>query len=182
MTRGMALLLGSALAGLLVWTAAQIKANEYTGSYWAALALLGAAGLVLGLARLLKVRERGTIVLSRPAFGLGFLPALIVGGWVLIAAQPNGNWFRGHVRDWSTNIHVGSVVHDLGTYAPVLAFGLGALLAFALDRVFASAAAPPPAARERADDVEPAPAAPDDGQRVEEREPAAVGGRTTGEE
>ena len=99
---------------------------------------------------------------------------------MLIAAQPNGNWFRGHVRDWSTDIHVGSVVHDLGTYAPVLAFGLGALLAFALDRVFAPAAAPPPAAREH--DVEAAPAAPDDGQRVEEREPAAVGGRTTGEE
>lgn len=173
----MSLLIGSALAGLLVWTAAQIK-TEYNGGYWAVLGVLAAGGLVLGLARLFTVRGRGTMILSRPTFGLGFLPALVVGGWVLIAAQPHGNWFRGHVRRWSTNIDVGSVVHDLGNYAPVLAFGLGVLLAFALDRVFAPVATPPAAAPSRERDVQPAPRA---RRPVEDREPAGVGSRTRGD-
>ena len=181
MTRATSLLIGSALAGLLIWTAAQIE-RQYTGGYWATLGLLGVAGLVLASTRLLTIRGAGSIVLSRPTFAVGFLPALIAGGWVLLAAQPQGNWGRDHVGNWSGDMHIGSVVRDLGTYAPVIAFGLGVLLGLVFDRVFAPVATTPPRTpvSER-EPVERAGAAEE--HSIEERERPRVGARTNnGEE
>jgi hypothetical protein len=65
------------------------------------------------------------------------------------------------VRAWSGDIHVTSVVHALGTWLGVLAFGIGATLAAALEpfgrrrrpappeQVFDSRAADEPTAAER---------------------------------
>ena len=46
---------------------------------------------------------------------LGFLPVLICAGWVLVYAEPNGNWFRDHVNTWTGDIGIRSVVHDVAT-------------------------------------------------------------------
>jgi hypothetical protein len=64
---------------------------------------------------------------------LGFLPVLVVGGWVLIGMQPHGNWFRDHVLAWSSDLGVGHVVRDLGTWIGVLALGIGYTLGAALE-------------------------------------------------
>jgi len=65
--------------------------------------------------------------------GLNFLPVLIAAGWVLIAMQPHGNWFRQHVLAWSGDIGIRDVVRDVGTWLGVLAFGIGYTLGLVLE-------------------------------------------------
>jgi hypothetical protein len=96
---------------------------------------------------------------SIPGFVLGFLPALIAAGWVIVARQPGNSWPESHVRNWSGDLSLGSVVADLGVYFPVLAFGLGTLLGFVFTR---PAVVPSPPAEVVAE--EPAPR----GERVVE--------------
>ncbi|HKU58015.1 MAG TPA: hypothetical protein VJP39_00300, partial [Gaiellaceae bacterium] len=50
---------------------------------------------------------------------------LICAGWVLLAMQPHGDWFRNHVLSWSGDIGIRGVVTDIGTWVGVLAFGIG---------------------------------------------------------
>lgn len=117
-------LLGAAGAGALLWLAAAHVDRSTTGGYWAAYGLVAAAGLVFGLSQL---RGGGG---HPPAMLLfGFLPVLIVAGWVIVGMQPNSNWFAHHVRSWSSDIGVESVLRALGTWTGVLAFGIGATLA-----------------------------------------------------
>jgi hypothetical protein len=154
--RAPATLLGAAVAGVLLWLAAAHVDRHTTGGYWAAYALVGAAGLVFGLSQLRGAGGHPPAMLL-----LGFLPVLIVAGWVLVAQEPGGNWAAAHVRAWSGDIHVTSVVHALGTWLGVLAFGIGATLAAALEpfgrrrrpappeQVFDSRAADEPTAAER---------------------------------
>jgi hypothetical protein len=117
--RAAATLLGAAVAGVLIWLAAQVG-NESTGGYWATYGLIAAAGLAMALSQL---RGHGGNPLA--FFLLAFLPVLVAAGWVVLAAQPDGNWFRGHVLAWSSDIRVESVVRDLAEYVGVLAFGIG---------------------------------------------------------
>ena len=85
-------------------------------------------------------------------FLTAFLPVLIVAGWVLVAMQPHGNWFRDHVLSWSSDIGIANIVSDLGTWIGVLAFGIGYVfcatfeprLAFRRRKAVAPAAAPVP--------------------------------------
>ncbi len=127
LTRATLTLLGAAVAGSLLWVAAQIG-RDSDGGYWAATGIVACAGLVLALAQL---RGRG----GHPAamLALGFLPVLITGGWVLLAMQPNGNWGSHHVLRWSGDIGIRRVVEDVGTWAGVLAFGIGYTLGLALE-------------------------------------------------
>ena len=97
-TRSLSTLVGVAAAGVLLWAAAQVG-RDSTGGYWAAYAIVAAAGLVLALSQL-----RGRTGHPRAMFTLGFLPVLVVAGWVLIAMEPHGNWFRDHVLAWSGDI------------------------------------------------------------------------------
>jgi len=120
-------LAGAAVAGLLLWAAAQIGRTT-TGGYWAAYAVVGAAGLVLALSQL-----RGRTGNPRALFALGFLPVLIVAGWVLIGLEPHGNWFRDHVLAWSGDMGIRHAVLDIGTWIGVLAFGIGFALGTALE-------------------------------------------------
>jgi prepilin signal peptidase PulO-like enzyme (type II secretory pathway) len=140
----MSLLVGVAVAGVLIWAAAQVDADN-RGGYWATIGILAAAGFVLSLARLARVRSNAPVLPSIPGFVLGFLPALIAAGWVIVARQPGSSWVESHVRNWSGDLSLGSVVADLGVYAPVLAFGLGTLLGFVFTRL-AFVPSPPPAA------------------------------------
>jgi hypothetical protein len=118
-SRAAATLLGAALAGVLLWVAAQIGRHS-TGGYWAAYAVVAAAGFVLALSQL-----RGRTGHPPAMFALGFLPVLVVGGWILLGMQPHSNWFRAHVLAWSGDIGVRHVVEDLGTWIGVIAFGIG---------------------------------------------------------
>jgi hypothetical protein len=126
-TRAISTLAGVAAAGVLLWVAAQVG-RQTTGGYWAAYAIVAAAGFVLALSQL-----RGRRGHPPAMFALGFLPVLIVGGWVLIAQQPHANWFRGHVLAWSSDLGVGNVVGDVGIWIGVLALAIGYTLGAALE-------------------------------------------------
>jgi hypothetical protein len=116
--------LGAAGAGALLWFSAAHVNRSTTGGYWAAYGLVAAAGLVFGLSQL-----RGGGGHPPGMLLFGFLPVLIVAGWVIVGMQPSSNWFAHHVRSWSSDIGVGDVVRALGTWLGVLAFGIGATLA-----------------------------------------------------
>jgi hypothetical protein len=106
-------------AGCLLWVAAQPTRDSNTG-YWEALLLVGAAGLAVGLAQF-----RGRAGDPRAFLALVFVPVLIVGGWVLVALQPDASWARNHVLEWSGDLGIGDVVRDVGTWIGVLAFAIG---------------------------------------------------------
>ena len=132
LTRGAITLLG-AIAGLLVWLATQMN-NHSTGGYWAAYGLIAAAGLTMALSQLLGGWTKwGMPRLSINVFLLAFIPVLVAAGWVILATQPDANWFRDHIRTWSNDISVDGLVRDLGTYASVLAFGIGLVFGFCFD-------------------------------------------------
>ena len=141
------MLVGVAVAGVLIWAAAHINA-DHRGGYWATIGILAAAGFLLSLARLARVRSNAPVLPSVPALVLGFLPALIAAGWVIVARQPGSSWLESHVRNWSGDLLLGSIVADLGAYVPVLAFGLGTLLGFVFTRPAAVTAPPSRAAEE----------------------------------
>jgi hypothetical protein len=132
MTRAFSTLLGVALAGGLVWVAAQPH-RDHTGGYWAMMGILAAAGLALALARLPDTGVR-TLVPSLHTFVFGFIPALIASAWVIVATQPHGNWFRRHVLNWSSDIGITRVVRDLEPFAIVLAVGVGVVLGLVFQR------------------------------------------------
>jgi hypothetical protein len=131
--RGVMTLIGAAAAGLLLWLATQVG-DDSTGGYWAVYGLLAAAGLALALSQLLGGWTKwGWPKISAAVFLLGFVPVLVAGGWLLLAHQPNGEWFRGDVLNWSNDIGVGGLVEDLREYLPVVAFGIGLVFGFTFD-------------------------------------------------
>ncbi len=179
MTRAVATLVGAATAAALIWTAAQLHRGS-TGGYWAELGLVAVAGIVLGLApRAGGVRAPRLVPAT---FVLGVLPALVVGGWVLFATQPNSSWIASHVRGWSSDIHVRSVVDDVSSLATAIALGLGVLLALAVDRRAAVATMAPQEGRPTST-VEPADTNGSPRNRDERsgEEPTVVGGRASGQ-
>ena len=126
-TKAISTLAGAAVAGLLLWAAAQIG-RDTTSGYWAAYAVVAAAGVVLALSQL-----RGRNGNPRAHAALAFLPVLIVAGWVLVGLEPHGNWFRDHVLAWSGDLGIRHAVLDIGTWIGVLSFGIGITLGTALE-------------------------------------------------
>jgi hypothetical protein len=120
-------LLAAGAAGFLLWLAAQFDLKT-TGGYWAAMGVVAGCGLLLAAA---QIRGGGG---NPPAMLLvDFLPVLICAGWVLLYAQPHGNWFRNHVSAWSGDIGIRDVVHDIAMWNGVLAFGIGLVFGYALE-------------------------------------------------
>jgi hypothetical protein len=133
MTRAVFTLLGVATAVALVWLASQVG-DDSTADYWALYGLVAAAGLTMALSQLLGgwtkwgwPRLSGTVLL------LGFIPALLVAGWVLGAGQPTENWLQQHVTDWSDDLGIEGVVRDLLDLAGPLAFLAGLTFGFTFD-------------------------------------------------
>lgn len=133
MTRGTTTLIGAAAAGVLLWLATQTNADTNAG-YWAFVGLAAAAGFAMALSQLLGgwtkwgwPRVSGTVLL------LGFLPALVAGGWVLLAGQPQSSWFADRAQNWSGDLGIGGIVQDLAAVLPAIAFGLGLTLGFVFD-------------------------------------------------
>jgi len=118
-TRALATLVAAAAAGVLIWLVPHFD-RWSTGGYWGVIALMAAAGVLIGLSQL-HARD------GNPAasFLVAFLPVLVAAGWVLLAAQPRGGWIRAHVLSWSGDLGIGHAVHNLGEHVAVLAFGLG---------------------------------------------------------
>jgi MFS family permease len=80
-------LIGAACAGLLLWLASQVSADSL-GGYWAFVGLAAAAGLTMALSQLLGGWTKwGWPQVSGSVFLLGFLPGLVAGGLVLLAAS-----------------------------------------------------------------------------------------------
>jgi len=73
--------------------------------------------------------------LSLNVFLIAFLPVLVAAGWVVIAHQPDANWFRSHVLSWSDDIGILGLVRDLTEYVAVLAFGVGLVFGFTFEHV-----------------------------------------------
>lgn len=133
LTRGPVTLIAAGVAGLLIWLATQVN-DSTTGGYWAVYGLIAAAGLVMALSQLLGGWTKwGLPRLSLHVFLIAFIPTLIAAGWVVVAHQPNPNWFRNHVLSWSSNIGILGLVRDLVEYVSVLAFGIGLVLGFSFD-------------------------------------------------
>ena len=134
LTRGAMTLLGVVGAGFLIWWGASALPGEgdaTIGEFWWAAALIAAAGLIMALSQLLGGWTKwGRPRISGNVFLLGFLPALIAGGWVVLAAEPGDHWLGSHIRSWSDDIGLEGVVGDLTKVWPALAFGIG--LAFGL--------------------------------------------------
>jgi biotin transporter BioY len=98
--------------------------------------IVAAAGLVLALAPVLGGWTSGLrLRLSPGTFLLGFLPVLVVVGWILLATQPGNGWHEGTMVSWSHDIGLMGIVHSIGLWHGVLAFGFGLVLGSCLDAV-----------------------------------------------
>jgi hypothetical protein len=140
LTRGMATLLGVAVAGVLTWLAADafddgaVFENDDIARYWAVVGVLAAAGLVMALSQLLGGWTKwGWPRISSSVFLLGFVPALLVGGWVLLYLHPGGGWLADNVRDWSNDLGIENLIEDLTVFFPAIAFAIGLVFGFIFD-------------------------------------------------
>jgi hypothetical protein len=166
--RGVFTLAGAGIAGSLIWLSTQIGKGT-TGGYWAVYGILAGAGLTMALSQLFGGWTKG----SRPRISLGvlligFLPVLVAGGWVLLAGQPDANWFQRHVVSWSGHAAIDGLVDDLRGTLAVIAFGIGLVFGFIFDTSRPRSDVAPEPEREPAT-VEEWPARPD-----EEAAPTAV--------
>jgi hypothetical protein len=144
-SRGLTLAFAAALAGLGLWGATQVG-TQSTGRFWVAMAVVAAAGLLISLANHVGTWTKGLrLRLSPGTFALAFLPVLVCVGWVLLASQPGSGWQEGRIHSWSDSIGILGVVHSIGLWRGVLAFGFGVVLGLSLDGVPAPAAEEAPA-------------------------------------
>src|SRR5947207_5047390 len=142
LTRGTGTLLAAGVSGFLIWLATQLD-DGTTGGYWAVYGIVAAAGLTMALSQLLGGWTKwGWPRLSANVLLIAFVPTLIAAGWVVVAHQPNPNWFRNHVLSWSGDIGILGLVRDLTEYVSVLAFGIGLVFGFSFDTSGPSAYGP----------------------------------------
>jgi hypothetical protein len=129
-TRGFSTLVGAAVAGFLIWLAVQIG-TQTAAEYWAAYGLIAAAGLTMALSQVAGGWTKwGRPRLSPGVFLLGFLPALVVGGWVLLARQP-ADFFN--TSNWSRDAGIMGPVGDLGEALAAISFLIGLTFGFVFD-------------------------------------------------
>jgi hypothetical protein len=134
-TRGLTLAIAAGLGGLLLYLASE-TGQQSTARFWGEMGIVAAAGLVLALAPVLGGWTSGLrLRLSPGTFLLGFVPVLIVVGWILMATQPGNGWHEGTIVSWSHSIGLMGVIHSLGLWHGALAFGLGFVLGSCLDAV-----------------------------------------------
>jgi hypothetical protein len=134
-SRGLTLAFAAALAGLGIWGATQVG-TQTTERFWIAMAIVGGAGLLIALANHVGTWTKGLRMRVSPTtFVLAFLPVLVCVGWVLIASQPGNGWQEGRIHSWSDTIGILGVVHSIGLWSGVLAFGLGLMLGLSFDGV-----------------------------------------------
>jgi hypothetical protein len=152
-TRGLATALAAGLAGVLLWAGTLVGVQTVT-RFWESMGIVAAAGLVVALSQVIGGWTKGHGVRVSPGtLLLAFLPVLVCVGWILMATQPGTGWHEGTITSWSRSIGILGLVHALGLWHGVLAFGFGLMLGLTLDTVPApaveAAPQPVPAARTR---------------------------------
>lgn len=168
-SRGLTLAFAAGVAGFALWGAAQVG-TQTDGHFWIAMAIVAGAGLLLALTNHVGTWTKGLRLRVSPStFALAFLPVLVCVGWILLASQPGNGWQEGRIHSWSDSIGILGVVHDVGLWSGVLAFGFGLVLGLSFDGVPApmvetepayGAAADEPVAAERRDAASREPVAP----------------------
>jgi hypothetical protein len=137
LTRGALTLVGVVVAGFLIWLGADALPGgdePSLGEFWWAAAFIAAAGLSMALSQLLGGWTKwGWPRISFNVLLLGFLPALIAGGWVVAAGEPGDAWLGSHVRNWSEDIGIEALVADLLKAWPAVAFGVGLTFGLTFD-------------------------------------------------
>jgi hypothetical protein len=134
-TRGLTLALFAGLAGLALWGATQVG-TQTPGRFWIAMAIVAAGGLLLTLATHVGTWTKGLQMRVSPTtFAVAFLPVLVCVGWILLASQPGTGWQEGRIDSWSSSIGILGLVHSIGLWSGVLAFGFGVMLGLSLDGV-----------------------------------------------
>ncbi len=147
-TRGLATALAAGLAGVLVWVATLVGVQS-VGRFWESMGLVAAAGLVVALSQVIGGWTKGHGVRVSPGtFILAFVPVLVCVGWILMATQPGNGWHEGTITSWSRSLGILGLVHSLGLWHGVLAFGFGLMLGLTLDTVPAPVVEPVAASRE----------------------------------
>lgn len=136
-TRGTLTLIGVAVAGVLIWVgvdAIPTDDSPSSGEFWWAAIFIALAGLTVALSQLLGGWTKwGWPRISGIVFLLGFVPALIAGGWIVAAAAPTDSWLAEHVQDWSNDIGIDGLVTDLVPAWPACAFGVGLVFGLTFD-------------------------------------------------
>jgi hypothetical protein len=134
LTRALMTLIGVAVAGGLIWLASWVGPRDSVGEYWMAMALVAGAGLVMAVSQLLGGWTKwGLPKVSGNVLGFGFLPALIAGAWILVAAQPNANEAQSRILGWSGDIGISGFVADMTPLVGAIAFGLGLVFGLVFD-------------------------------------------------
>src|SRR5919106_3678013 len=133
LVRGLFTLLGVVAAGFLIWLATLFSLDS-TGEFWAAMGLLAAAGFVLGFSQLLGGWTKwGVPIMSPGVFLLGFLPALILGGGILLATRDTGQGTRDTVSGWAQDLGIEGFVQDMSLFQGAIAFAIGLVFSFVFD-------------------------------------------------
>jgi hypothetical protein len=141
-TRGLTTALAAGVAGVLLWVATLVGVGSVT-RFWESMGLVAAGGLVVALSQVIGGWTKGHGVRISPAtFLLAFVPVLVCAGWILMATQPGSGWHEGTIASWSRSIGVFGLVHALGLWHGVLAFGLGLMLGLSFDTVPSPVAEP----------------------------------------
>jgi hypothetical protein len=131
--RGLFTLLGVVAAGFLIWLATLFDLDA-TGEFWAAMGILAAAGFVLGFSQLLGGWTKwGIPVLSPGVFLFGFLPALILGGGILLATRDTGQGTRETVSGWAQDLGIEGFVQDMSLFQGAIALAIGLVFSFVFD-------------------------------------------------
>jgi hypothetical protein len=133
LVRAIFTLIGVGVAGFLIWLATLFELDQ-TNEFWAAMGLVAAAGLALGLSQLFGGWTKwGLPVLSPGVFLFAFVPTAVIVGWILLATQPEGGWQQSRLEGWSDDLGLLGFVQDMGLFSSALALGLGLVLAFSFD-------------------------------------------------
>jgi hypothetical protein len=128
LTRALLTLAAAAAAGCLLWVASTQFDTHRTGGYWAAMGVIAGGGLLLGLAQL-----RGGGGNPPGYFLLAFVPLLVAGTWIVVAAQPHGNTFRSHVRAWDGDLGITRAVQAISLWNGVVALGIGLVFGLTME-------------------------------------------------
>jgi hypothetical protein len=131
--RALFTLIGVAAAGLLLWLATRFSLDS-TGEFWGAMGLVAGAGLALVLAQLFGGWTKwGLPKVSMAVLLLGWLPAAVVTGWILLTVQPAGGWQQTRFENWSDDLGILDFVNDIGVFQAAVALAFGAVTGFIFD-------------------------------------------------
>src|SRR4051794_37810550 len=134
-TRGLTTALAAGVAGLLLWVATLVGVGSTT-RFWESMGIVAGAGLVMALSQVIGGWTKGgRLRISPSTFLLAFLPVLVCVGWILMATQPGSGWHEGRIVSWSHSLGIFGLVHSLGLWHGVLAFGVGLVLGMTFDTV-----------------------------------------------